>query len=189
VPFQITFFAQDLTVEQPSGSAESDQRDPVREDQEFFGQDECQRHADGIAAHRKGAVLDKATGSLDAPSPSHHLRRPERLCFGIKVIQGPRQPVHEAVAVRTDKAEISLVRRPNSFIERVHVMHVEKRSSRDGSVRDFAGGIESAIIAEKLSGSRARPNESIRDPRGHVYGPSSFAPRSFLRGLQRRCLH
>ena len=59
---QVRFFAQHLTVEQPSGGAEIDQEEPVGEYQELAKHDGPKRHIDGIARQRKDACCNEFVG-------------------------------------------------------------------------------------------------------------------------------
>jgi hypothetical protein len=70
--------------------------------------------------------------------------------------------MHEAVAIRADQAEIGLRCVANAFIERIRVMHIEKRARFDRGVHNLACRIEPAIVASELAVTGAAPDETIR---------------------------
>jgi hypothetical protein len=58
------FFAQDLAVEQPEGSQQVDQQDPMRKNQELADQNERKSDIDGVAAESKNSAGDELIGVL-----------------------------------------------------------------------------------------------------------------------------
>src|SRR5262249_26666738 len=73
MPAQIFFFAQDLTVEQPRGRAQSNQSCPIREDEEFSGQDNRKGHINGIATESKNAIGYESIGMVSVNADSKAL--------------------------------------------------------------------------------------------------------------------
>ena len=73
MPAQIFFFAQDLTVEQPCGRAQSNQSCPIREDEEFSDQDNRKGDINGIATEGKNAVGYESVGMVSVNADSKAL--------------------------------------------------------------------------------------------------------------------
>ena len=61
---QKVFLTQYLTMEQPNGCTQIDQKDPIWEVQELTKQDKRKCHINGISAESKNAGRDEAVGMV-----------------------------------------------------------------------------------------------------------------------------
>src|SRR5215831_3036369 len=110
---QIFFLAQDLTVEQPCGRAQSNQSCPIREDEEFSDQDDRKGHINGIATEGKNAVGYESVGMVSVNADSKALPKGNQ---APQEQQQPRQAKQHS-GPRDDLGLEKLVRRHGRPVE------------------------------------------------------------------------
>lgn len=74
--------------------------------------------------------------------------------------------MHEAVAIGTYKAEISLGRKTNPLREWIHVMHIQKRTRFHSGTINLRGLVESAIVTKELASPCPVTDKSLGHPCG-----------------------